>query len=148
MTIAEDGELIYFGANVSMGYATCREDLAAGDVNGGCLKTGDMARMDEDGYFYITGRKKRFVKIQGRRFSLDQVQEILQEAFACEEIVCTGNDTDGITVHTSSRIVADKEDEILQLFMEKWQVRGRLVNIRYLEEIPRNDAGKVLYSKL
>ncbi len=146
--IAEDGELIYFGANVSMGYAVKREDMALGDVNGGCLKTGDMARMDEEGYFYITGRKKRFVKLQGKRFSLDQVQEILQEAFDCEEIICTGNDDDGIKVNTSSREVADREDEIIQLFMDKWQVRARLVTVNYLDEIPRNSSGKVLYSKL
>ena len=146
--MAEDGELIYQGANVSLGYAECAEDLMKGDENHGVLHTGDMARVDEDGFYYITGRKKRFVKIQGRRFSLDQVQEILQGAFACEEIVCTGNDTDGIIVHTSSRQVADREDEILQLFMDKWQVRGRLVTIHYLDEIPRNTSGKVLYSKL
>ena len=146
--IAEDGELIYFGANVSMGYALKREDMALGDINGGCLKTGDMARMDEEGYFYITGRKKRFVKLQGKRFSLDQIQEILQEAFDCEEIICTGNDVDGIKVNTSSREVADREDEIIQLFMDKWQVRGRLVTVKYLDEIPRNASGKVLYSKL
>ena len=146
--IAEDGELIYFGANVSMGYAVNRDDMALGDVNGGCLKTGDMARMDEEGYFYITGRKKRFVKLQGKRFSLDQVQEILQEAFECDEIICTGNDDDGIKVNTSSREVADREDEIIQLFMDKWQVRARLVTVNYLDEIPRNSSGKVLYSKL
>lgn len=146
--IAEDGELIYFGANVSMGYAVNRDDMALGDVNGGCLKTGDMARMDEEGYFYITGRKKRFVKLQGKRFSLDQVQEILQEAFECDEIICTGNDDDGIKVNTSSREVADREDEIIQLFMDKWQVRARLVTVKYLDEIPRNSSGKVLYSKL
>ena len=146
--IAEDGELIYFGANVSMGYALKREDMALGDINGGCLKTGDMARMDEEGYFYITGRKKRFVKLQGKRFSLDQIQEILQEAFDCEEIICTGNDVDGIKVNTSSREVADREDEIIQLFMDKWQVRGRLITVKYLDEIPRNASGKVLYSKL
>jgi len=146
--IAEDGELIYFGANVSMGYALKREDMALGDVNGGCLKTGDMARMDEEGYFYITGRKKRFVKLQGKRFSLDQIQEILQEAFDCEEIICTGNDVDGIKVNTSSREVADREDEIIQLFMDKWQIRARFVTVKYLDEIPRNASGKVLYSKL
>ena len=146
--IAEDGELIYFGANVSMGYALKREDMALGDINGGCLKTGDMARMDEEGYFYITGRKKRFVKLQGKRFSLDQIQEILQETFDCDEIICTGNDVDGIKVNTSSREVADREDEIIQLFMDKWQVRGRLVTVKYLDEIPRNASGKVLYSKL
>jgi acyl-coenzyme A synthetase/AMP-(fatty) acid ligase len=107
-----------------------------------------MARMDVEGYFYITGRKKRFVKLQGKRFSLDQVQEILQEAFDCEEIICTGNDDDGIKVNTSSREVADREDEIIQLFMDKWQVRARLVTVNYLDEIPRNSSGKVLYSKL
>lgn len=148
MVIAEDGELIYFGANVSLGYATKREDLALGDVNGGCLKTGDMARMDEEGYFYITGRKKRFVKIQGRRISLDKVQEDLQEAFACEDIICTGNDNDGITVHTSSRETADREYEICGMFMDKWQVRARFVHVRYIDEIPRNASGKVLYAKL
>ena len=148
MEIAEDGELLYYGPNVSLGYATKREDLALGDVNGGCLKTGDMARSDEDGYFYITGRKKRFVKIQGRRISLDKVQEDLQEAFTCEEIICTGNDVDGITVHTSSRDVADREDEVAGMFMEKWQVRSKLVHVRYIDEIPRNTSGKVLYSKL
>jgi len=148
MAIAEDGELIYFGANVSLGYAASREDLALGDVNGGCLKTGDMARMDEEGYFYITGRKKRFVKIQGRRISLDKVQEDLQEAFGCEDIICTGNDDDGITVHTSSRETADREYEIAGMFMDKWQVRPRFVHVRYIDEIPRNPSGKVLYTKL
>lgn len=148
MEIAEDGELIYFGANVSLGYARSREDLALGDENGGCLRTGDMARVDEEGYFYITGRKKRFVKIQGRRISLDKVQEDLQEAFACDEIICTGSDDEGITVHTSSRETADREDEIAVMFMEKWQVRPKLVHVRYIEEIPRNSSGKVLYSKL
>ena len=119
-----------------------------GDVNGGCLKTGDMARMDEEGYFYITGRKKRFVKIQGRRISLDRVQEDLQEAFACEDIICTGNDDEGITVHTASREVAEREEEILDLFIDRWQVRGRFVHIHYIDEIPRNASGKVLYARL
>ncbi|MGX8774418.1 MAG: AMP-binding protein [Bacillota bacterium] len=148
METAEDGELLYYGVNVSLGYASGREDLALGDENGGVLRTGDMARRDEDGYFYITGRKKRFVKIQGRRISLDKVQEDLQDAFGSDEIVCTGNDEDGITVYTSSRDTADREDEIALMFMEKWQVRPRLVGVRYVEEIPRNDSGKVLYSKL
>ena len=148
MEIAEDGELLYYGPNVSLGYAAKREDLALGDENGGVLRTGDMARVDEDGYYYITGRKKRFVKIQGRRISLDKVQEDLQEAFACDEIVCTGTDDDGITVHTSSRSTADREDEIAAMFMEKWQVRPRFMRVRLIDEIPRNSSGKVLYSKL
>ena len=58
-----DGELVYEGPNVSLGYAECRADLAKGDENHGVLHTGDVARRDADGYYYITGRMKRFVKV-------------------------------------------------------------------------------------
>ena len=60
-----DGELIYEGANVSLGYAKNKEDLMRGDENRGVLHTGDIARRDADGYYYIAGRKKRFIKLYG-----------------------------------------------------------------------------------
>lgn len=57
------GELVYEGKNVMLGYAQNREDLSKGDECGGLLYTGDMARRDGDGYYYIEGRKKRFLKL-------------------------------------------------------------------------------------
>ena len=48
-----------------MGYAESIADLAKGDENNGVLHTGDVARRDNDGYYYITGRLKRFVKVWG-----------------------------------------------------------------------------------
>ena len=54
-----DGELIYEGPNVSLGYAECRADLAKGDENHGVLHTGDVARRDADGYYYITYPEQR-----------------------------------------------------------------------------------------
>ena len=54
------GELVYEGKNVTLGYAICKEDLKKEDERYGVLETGDMAKMDEEGYFYIVGRKKRF----------------------------------------------------------------------------------------
>ena len=57
------GELIYEGENVSLGMAECREDLKKADERHGVLHTGDLARTDEDGFYYIAGRKKRFLKI-------------------------------------------------------------------------------------
>ena len=57
------GELCYRGPNVSLGYATCRAELANGDENGGVLHTGDVAKRDAEGVYYIVGRKKRFFKI-------------------------------------------------------------------------------------
>ena len=64
------GELVYKGDNVTLGYAVCGEDLIKGDENNGKLVTGDMAKFDEDGFFYIVGRKKRFLKMFGKRLFL------------------------------------------------------------------------------
>ncbi|UCE66831.1 MAG: AMP-binding protein, partial [Candidatus Zixiibacteriota bacterium] len=67
------GELVYQGPNVMLGYATSASDLAKGDELKGVLKTGDIALYDDDGYFYVTGRKKRFIKIYGNRVNLDEI---------------------------------------------------------------------------
>ena len=67
------GELVYRGPNVAMGYARRAEELALGDEWHGELHTGDMARRDGDGFYYIVGRKKRFIKLYGNRVGLDEV---------------------------------------------------------------------------
>ena len=72
------GELIYKGDNVTMGYAASCEDLCKGDENGGVLKTGDMAKQDADGFYYIVGRKKRFLKLFGNRVNLDEVEQLIK----------------------------------------------------------------------
>lgn len=148
MELAEDGEIIYYGANVSMGYAICRRDLARGDDNRGRLETGDVAYVDSDGYFYIKGRKKRFVKIYGNRFSLDKIQDELQKKYDFNDIVCTGDDESGIRVWTTSREIAGKSDKLMTLFERKWGVKGKMVTVDFVEEIPRNPSGKVLYKEL
>ena len=73
------GELIYFGKNVSLGYANNLKDLSRGDVNKGKLFTGDFAYKDNDGYFYITGRKNRISKIFGLRINLDDIEKHLKK---------------------------------------------------------------------
>ena len=67
----KEGELVYRGKNVSMGYAISRADLAQGDQNKGVLLTGDIAKSDLEGFYYILGRRKRFVKLFGNRVNLD-----------------------------------------------------------------------------
>lgn len=74
---SQEGELVYEGPNVMMGYASEPSDLARGDELGGKLYTGDMGYYDDTGLFYITGRKARFVKLFGWRISLDDVEEML-----------------------------------------------------------------------
>lgn len=137
-----DGELIYAGANVSLGYAECREDLAKGDENLGILHTGDIARRDEDGFYYITGRMKRFVKIYGNRVNLDATEQLVKEVTtAC---ACVGID-DKITVFTTE---SGKEEEIRSLLMKKTGLNIRAFAVRVIEEIPKNPSGKVQYAEL
>ena len=74
------GEVVYYGANVMMGYAESRADLASGDVCHGRLATGDLGRLDEDGYLHLTGRNRPFAKLFGLRLDLADVEA------ACEAI--------------------------------------------------------------
>lgn len=75
-----EGELIYSGENVSMGYAQGCGDLARGDDFQGTLRTGDLATIDSDGFITITGRLKRFVKLHGISVNLDHVESVLSSA--------------------------------------------------------------------
>ena len=93
-----EGELIYEGENVCLGYARSCYDLSAGDLNNGVLATGDLAMIDSDGYYYITGRKSRFLKIFGNRVNLDEVEQTLNElGYSC---ACVGVD-DHMKIYTN-----------------------------------------------
>ena len=60
-----NNEILYFGKNVSLGYATNIKDLYKGDENKGKLYTGDLGTKDKNGFIYITGRKKEFQNYLG-----------------------------------------------------------------------------------
>ncbi len=72
-----DGEIIYTGPNVMLGYATCRADLAKGDELNGRLHTADMGYVDEEGFLFLTGRTKRDAKLFGLRINLDEVEQLM-----------------------------------------------------------------------
>ena len=71
------GEIIYEGKNVFMGYAKNIRDLSIKKDNDLKLKTGDIGFKDKDGFFFIKGRKDRYVKIYGLRVNLDEIQNVL-----------------------------------------------------------------------
>ncbi|MGW5669861.1 AMP-binding protein [Micromonospora sp. NPDC003776] len=71
------GEIVYRGPNVMMGYAETAADLARGDDLGGVLRTGDLGRLDDDGFLHVTGRIKRIAKVFGVRVNLDDVERSL-----------------------------------------------------------------------
>lgn len=137
-----DGELIYEGANVSMGYAESINDLAKDDENHGILHTGDIARMDADGFYYITGRLKRFVKVWGNRCNLDATEQLLKGITT--NCACVGVD-DKITIFVTTEGL---DGDIKTLLAEKMGLNTRAFEVRIISEIPKNSSGKVQYAEL
>jgi acyl-coenzyme A synthetase/AMP-(fatty) acid ligase len=136
------GELVYKGKNVTLGYAENRFDLERGDDNNGVLHTGDMAKRDTDGFYYIVGRKKRFLKLFGNRINLDEVEGLLRkEGFDC---ACAGED-DQMRIY----LVHEEDREKVESFIcGHTGINRNGFKIFVINEIPRNEAGKIVYSAL
>jgi acyl-[acyl-carrier-protein]-phospholipid O-acyltransferase/long-chain-fatty-acid--[acyl-carrier-protein] ligase len=83
----EEGVLLVKGANVMRGYLG-RPDLTRQAVRDGWYVTGDMARLDEDGYVTLTGRLSRFAKCGGEMVPLERVEDVLHEILGTTERVC------------------------------------------------------------
>ena len=137
-----DGELIYEGPNVCMGYAECIADLATGDENHGVLHTGDVARFDGDGYFYITGRMKRFVKVWGNRCNLDATEQLVKAITT--SCACVGVD-DRITIFVTKEGL---ESQIKDYLVEKTGLNVRAFEVRVIEAIPTLPSGKLDYQSM
>lgn len=138
-----EGELRYEGPNVTMGYGTCVEDLTKGDEFCGVYETGDLAKKDADGFFYIVGRKKRFLKLFGLRVSLDQSERIISEHFGIE-CACTGDDTKMRIYITDEKL---KED-VKQLISEKTGLKASSFEVKVIDAIPHFESGKINYREL
>ncbi len=140
----QTGELRYYGDNVTLGYATGSADLAKGDERGGVLDTGDMAQLDDDGYFTIVGRKKRFVKLFGNRVNLDEAERLLKVKFTAADIACGGRD-DCLTIYgTDAGLLL----QMKAYLAEKTGLHLSAFTVKAVESIPKNDAGKTLYREL
>lgn len=137
------GELVYEGANVTLGYAECGDDLAKGDERYGRLITGDMAQFDDDGFFYIVGRKKRFLKIYGNRINLDEVDRLIKAEFNIE-VASSGID-DHMYIFVTEQ---DKADSIRDFVIGKTKLNPVAFKVVVIDEIPKNDSGKTLYKEL
>jgi acyl-CoA synthetase (AMP-forming)/AMP-acid ligase II len=146
-TIADDnvvGELLYRGDNVALGYAERGDDLARGDEWHGVLATGDMAKRDADGFYYIVGRKQRFLKIFGNRVNLDETERMIKAAFPDLDCACGGMD-DAMKIF----ITAETQKAAVASFLsEKTGLNRIAFNVVYIKKIPRNESGKILYPEL
>ena len=147
MVIEEEersGELVYYGDNVTLGYAEAGEDLAKGDERNGMLLTGDIAKRDADGFYYIVGRKKRFLKIYGNRVNLDEIDKLVKEKYIGMEAASVGEDDRLVLFITDREVI----DEVRIFISEITKLNLAAFEVRFIDSIPKNESGKIIYSEL
>ncbi len=139
---ASPAQLVYEGDNVMMGYAEGPVDLALGDVQFGVLRTGDLGTVDDDGYFTLVGRLKRFAKLFGRRVSLEDVEREVESAFPVRAIATDGGDRLRLHVALDGAV----RDDVLVAHLARFlTVPPPAIVIRRVSELPLTTTGKKDY---
>ena len=141
----ESGELLYAGPNVFGGYATSAEDLAF-YCPPKWLPTGDVAREDEEGFFYITGRLKRFVKLFGNRINLDELEELLRNHFDTVSFACTGLDDKQVLIATENECMS--QQQIADFLHDKIRLHPTAIRYCQVNRFPLTANGKINYTQL
>lgn len=138
-----EGEMCYKGPNVTMGYAVCKEDLLKDDEFNGVYHTGDLAKRDEDGCYFVTGRLSRFLKLLSYRVSLDQSERLIQQEFGIE-CACSGTDQ-RMNVYITDE---NRKADVLEFIAEKTNLYKTLFKVFVVDKIIRNDSGKIRYKEM
>lgn len=142
LSISEEGEIIYTGPNVMMGYVENFKEIDLLTTKK-ILHTGDLGYVDNDGFFFITGRAKRYIKIAGYRYSLDEIENLLNINFNCKLLVDGCEDC--LEIFSMNTI---KQDEINTVLKSEFNINKLNVKFYFVSEFPLNLNGKYDYKKL
>lgn len=140
------GELCYKGPNVMMGYAETPKDLALPDTLKGVLHTGDLAYRDDDGFYYITGRLKRFIKIFGNRVSLDEIEhQLYTDGYPA---TVTGQDDLLVIALVKNQSSNKIEEQLKHHIASRYHFHHSAIRIISVDNLPLSAAGKIQYATL
>jgi acyl-CoA synthetase (AMP-forming)/AMP-acid ligase II len=137
------GTVVYEGPNVMQGYAMSRADLGKGDEMNGRLETGDLGRLDAEGFLYLTGRTKRFAKIAGYRLGLDEIEK---ELFSVCPVACLDLGEKIAVAHEQESETALKAR--VRELADSYKVPSSSFALRKVTQIPRASSGKIDYARL
>lgn len=145
------GELCLRGPNVILGYWN-RSEATAETFVGGWLHTGDLARVDEEGFVFIVDRAKDMVIRGGENVYCAEVEAALFEHPAVEDAAVIGipHDELGEEVGVVLRLSSPATDEELRAFLRE-RIAPFKVPVRFWvreTELPRNPGGKILKTRL
>jgi long-chain acyl-CoA synthetase len=144
----EVGEIVIRGHNVMKGYWN-RPDATAEVMRGGWLHTGDMARVDDDGYFFIVDRKKDMIIRGGYNVYPREIEEVLYEHPAVLEAAVIGRPDPSMGEEVAAAVVLrpDAEasaDEIRSFVKERVAAYKYPRHIWFTDELPKGPTGKIL----
>ena len=146
------GELCIRGPQVMKGYWQRPEETAKAIDAEGWLHTGDMARMDEHGFFYIVDRKKDMILVSGFNVYPNEVEDVIAMMPGVLEVAAVGvpDEKSGEIV----KVVIVKKDPNLTAEMVKEHARANLTGykhpriVEFRKELPKTNVGKILRREL
>jgi len=141
----ESSELLYEGPNVFGGYVQKTLDLVIWEEIKQ-LRTGDLAKVDEDGYYFITGRIKRFIKIFGNRVNLDELESFLKHKLEAANFACIGVEDKNIVVFTDTDKVS--AEDIKKAIGQELKIHSSVIKRKMINNFPLTSNGKVDYKEL
>ena len=152
LPVGEVGELCVRGPQVMKGYWQRPEETAAVIDADGWLHTGDMARMDDAGYFYIVDRKKDMILVSGFNVYPNEVEDVIALMPGVLEVAAVGvpDDKSGEAV----KVVIVKKDPALTADDVKTHARANLTgykhpkHVEFRDELPKTNVGKILRREL
>jgi long-chain acyl-CoA synthetase len=148
----EVGELVINGPMVMMGYHNMPTETA-NTLREGWLYTGDIARVDEDGYFYIVDRKKELIKPGGYQVWPREVEEVIAENPKVLEVGVAGI-PDAYRGETVKAWVVLKENEVATVDEIRAWCKERMApfkvptQVEFRDELPKTTVGKILRREL
>jgi long-chain acyl-CoA synthetase len=144
----EVGEIVIKGHNIMKGYWK-RDDATKESIKDGWFYSGDMGKVDEDGYFFIVDRKKELIIRGGYNVYPREVEEVLYEHPAIQEAAVVGVPDEALGEEVGAAVVLKKGEELdadeLKAYVKE-QVAGYKYprKIWFLDELPKGPTGKIL----
>lgn len=152
MPVGETGELVVQGPQVMRGYLN-KPDETAATLAGGWLHTGDIAKMDEDGYFYIVDRKKDMIISGGFNVYPRDIEEVFFEHPKVQEATAIGipHPSRGEAVKVFVVLKPGEEataEELIEYCKGHLATYKLPTEIEFRSELPKTNVGKVLKKDL
>lgn len=147
LPVGEVGELVVRGPNVMKGYYKLPEETEA-TIRNGWLYTGDLARMDEEGYFYIVDRKKDMIVVGGYNVYPREVEEVIYNHPDIVEVAVLGVPDPEFGEEVKCFVVSKNpfltEENLITYCQESLAKYKIPKTIEFLTELPKNTTGKIL----